>query len=167
MGQGVHHGVLLGCNQPLPSAGAVCAAPKAGGISWCFHSSPPKHRGGTSQFPLPPPHGQDSERGRMVSQVPQTLALSWLQNTHLLALKKIAGTKRLVQMKGESIAGTPGLKSHNRITAGAGQGLQVQGRGCRYPGEPSRCEVRGHQALSEVGLALSGSSSWQGQECDC
>lgn len=47
---------------------------------------------------------------------------SWLQNTHLLALEKIVGTKYLGQMKGESIAGIPGLQSHDRSRAGVGAG---------------------------------------------
>lgn len=76
--------------------------------------------------------------------------------------KKIVGDKIFGTNEGKEHSWNPGSAEPRREQSrcGTGQGLQVQGRGCRCPGEPGRCEVRWHQALSEVGLALSGSSSW-------
>lgn len=123
MGQRVHHGVLLGCNQPLPSAGALCAASQSRGsldapkIPW-WHQPVPTATSPWTGF------REESHRSH------RPWLWSWLQNTHVLALEKRVGIKYLGQMKGESIAGIPGLQNHDRSRAGAGQGLQVP-RGAR------------------------------------
>lgn len=101
----------------LPRAEGLLMPPKYHGIPW-WHQPVPTATSPGTQF------REESHRSH------RPWLWSWLQNTHLLALEKRVGIKYLGQMKGESIAGIPGLQNHDSSRAGAGQGLQVP-RGAR------------------------------------